>query len=356
MKKYSGKDKLIFVILLILNSLVGSSSLHSIEFPNDQSFHSEYDLEWVYIVGHYKLKNEQEVGMELSFFRARSTNQKSKTSIEVFPVHFAISDFTNKKHYSSQILGRKIGGLAFYDQNTIRVENFQIKMNQDGSYDISARPKDNSSIAVELKVLTHLGNKLIHGDKGISRKSYLDPKFVSNYYSITRIPTLGKITLNGKSFQISENQVSWLDHEWSRAGLSDQNNSWDWVGFSLEDGSDWMAFRFRKDKVSASEVFASKYEYSKIKTFDPKSDIIFQDQTNKTWKSPLTKKVYPMAWNLSSKSENLDLVIEPIFYEQEFDARKSTGLAYWEGGVRVKGMRNGKPVNGKGYLELKGYK
>lgn len=345
-----------FLYLFFLSALLSFSSASAISLPKDQSFHSDYDLEWIYFVGHYTLENQQEVGMELSFFRAKILDKKSKSNLIVYPVHFAISDFSNKMHYNSQILGRSIGGLASFDQNTIRIENFMIEMNSDGIYHISAKPKDSSMIAVDLQLSVNLGNKLYHGDKGLSIKSLLDPKFRSNYYSITRIPTNGSITLKGKSYKIAPNQISWLDHEWSTAGLSDKDNSWDWIGLTLDDGTDWMAFRFRKDKSSQSETFASKFVKGKISTYDPNSDIIFEPNGLKIWRSSSTNKSYPMEWKLSSSSEDLNLVIMPIFEQQEFDARISSGLAYWEGGVIVQGTRNGKKVNGKGYLELKGYK
>ena len=32
-----------------------------------------------------------------------------------------------------------------------------------------------------------------------------------------------------------------------------------------------------------------------------------------------------------------------------------TGVSYWEGAVDIKGTRNGKPIEGRGYLEMTGY-
>jgi predicted secreted hydrolase len=48
-----------------------------------------------------------------------------------------------------------------------------------------------------------------------------------------------------------------------------------------------------------------------------------------------------------------ELRLEPLFDDQEVDARQSTGTIYWEGAVRVSdasGVRLG-----LGYLELTGY-
>jgi len=33
----------------------------------------------------------------------------------------------------------------------------------------------------------------------------------------------------------------------------------------------------------------------------------------------------------------------------------STGVTYWEGSVSIEGKKEGRPVKGKGYVELTGY-
>ena len=44
--------------------------------------------------------------------------------------------------------------------------------------------------------------------------------------------------------------------------------------------------------------------------------------------------------------------LEPLMDDQEFDARASTGIIYWEGAVRA---FEGNREAGRGYLELTGY-
>ena len=45
-------------------------------------------------------------------------------------------------------------------------------------------------------------------------------------------------------------------------------------------------------------------------------------------------------------------MLEPLFDDQELDARGSTGTTYWEGAVTA--LEGGRRV-GRGYLELTGY-
>ena len=68
------------------------------------------------------------------------------------------------------------------------------------------------------------------------------------------------------------------------------------------------------------------------------------------WRSARTGTTYPVTWQILAG--DLELVIEPLFDDQEHDTRASTGTIYWEGAVRALG--DGKPI-GLGYLELTGY-
>jgi predicted secreted hydrolase len=46
------------------------------------------------------------------------------------------------------------------------------------------------------------------------------------------------------------------------------------------------------------------------------------------------------------------VILEPLFDDQELDARAGVGVVYWEGAVRA--SIDGAPI-GRGYLELTGY-
>jgi predicted secreted hydrolase len=40
---------------------------------------------------------------------------------------------------------------------------------------------------------------------------------------------------------------------------------------------------------------------------------------------------------------------------QELRTERSTRVTYWEGAIEVTGTRAGRPVRGRGYLEMTGY-
>ncbi len=54
-------------------------------------------------------------------------------------------------------------------------------------------------------------------------------------------------------------------------------------------------------------------------------------------------------------SLGLALELTPTLLDQELQTTATTGLAYWEGQVEVRGTRAGAPLTGLGYVELTGY-
>jgi predicted secreted hydrolase len=70
------------------------------------------------------------------------------------------------------------------------------------------------------------------------------------------------------------------------------------------------------------------------------------------WKSPVTKAQYPVEWRVGLPAQHAAFTIKPLLKDQEL---KLGAITYWEGAIEASGMRDGKPINGRGYLELTGY-
>jgi predicted secreted hydrolase len=68
------------------------------------------------------------------------------------------------------------------------------------------------------------------------------------------------------------------------------------------------------------------------------------------WRSPRTGVVWPVAWQVRAGTR--ELIIEALMDDQEYDARETSRVVYWEGAASA--FENGTPV-GRGYLELTGY-
>ncbi|MBC7944010.1 MAG: lipocalin family protein, partial [Burkholderiales bacterium] len=160
---------------------------------------------------------------------------------------------------------------------------------------------------------------------------------------------------------------------------------WDWTAINLDDGGAFMAFRIR-DADGASVWAGGSYRSppsaragaglggldSDSPRFAPsplagegrggeagqgrgaETRIFRRDEISFTplraWRSPRTSTEYPVVMRV--RAGDLDFTLKPLFDDQEFDARASTGTIYWEGAVRA--TQNGKSV-GRGYLELTGY-
>ncbi len=327
----------------------------SFSFPESHTFHKDFGLEWCYFVGTLESSSGGRFGYELSFFRAKWKNA------EVFPVHFALSDLTLKKHTGYQTLLRNQGGLAGYNKTKIWSGEYSLEIISSNHFRIQAIPL-HSKVQLNLELKT-TSLPLIHGENGKSTKSRINPEIYSYYYSLPRLETKGEVsdTLGIKS---TVTGVSWMDHEWS-AQLSQKGNpgnagfqlgakdsGWDWIFLHLSDGSDLVAFQFRIDSKSESEAFATwREEKGKVFHFTKQGDVQFFAQ-EKPWKSSRSGKEYPLFWQI--KIPNLTLNIKPEFMEQEFDGRSSTGQVYWEGVVKANGIKNGEPISGEGFLELKG--
>jgi predicted secreted hydrolase len=69
------------------------------------------------------------------------------------------------------------------------------------------------------------------------------------------------------------------------------------------------------------------------------------------WTSPETDARYPSGWRLEVPGRDLALTVTPRLRHQELDLM----VRYWEGAVRVEGTHGGRPVAGRGYVELTGY-
>lgn len=65
--------------------------------------------------------------------------------------------------------------------------------------------------------------------------------------------------------------------------------------------------------------------------------------------------MYPAGWDIQVPALSVNLRIEPDLDDQELYALRSINRSYWEGSVSVSGQAGGKPVGGKGYVELVGY-
>jgi predicted secreted hydrolase len=125
---------------------------------------------------------------------------------------------------------------------------------------------------------------------------------------------------------------------------------WDWFSLQLDDGRELMYFQIRREDgsvepVSGGTVVARDGATRRLPAREVVLSVLYR------WTSPHTGATYPARWRLLVPGEGLDLLVEPEVADQEM----RTSFVYWEGAVRVSGRRRGRPVSGRGFVELTGY-
>lgn len=319
---------------------------HNFIFPEDFGPHTDFQTEWWYYTGNLENKEGRHFGFQLTIFRRslspkRVIRESAWAANEIYFAHFAISDIREKQHLSSEKWNREALGLAgaLSDPFKVWIDNWQIK-SVDNYVKLTAA-SDNFSIDLTLEQLKSI---VLHGEKGLSRKSS-EPGNASYYYSQTRLRTEGTIEINGKKFKVSG--FSWFDHEWSTSALSKNQVGWDWFSFQLDNGTELMLYQLRlkdgePDKSSNGTFVKENGDTVHLTSSD------FSIEVLKNWKSIRTNVVYPSKWRVKISKLGLEFTFEPYLSDQEIDH----SFTYWEGAVKVK--TNGKDI-GNGFAELVGY-
>ena len=81
----------------------------------------------------------------------------------------------------------------------------------------------------------------------------------------------------------------------------------------------------------------------------------FSISPKSSWTSEHTGATYPAIWEINLPESDTRLHVTPDISDQELYNLRSISGSYWEGSVSIKGTMKGKPVTGKGYVELVGY-
>ena len=187
---------------------------------------------------------------------------------------------------------------------------------------------------------------LLQGDAGVSRKGPRDAE-ASYYYSRPQLALAGTLTVGERSAGRARRGVA-------RPRMVDGVPAARRAGLGL----DRHQFRRRRRADGVSHAREGRHgvvgrrqrcatRRARVRTLAP-ADVRFTP--TRRWRSPRTGIEYPVAFRV--EAGGLDLVLVPLFDDQELDSRASVGIVYWEGAVRA--HRDGRAV-GRGYLELTGY-
>jgi predicted secreted hydrolase len=326
---------------------------HDYQFPRDHHLHPDFKTEWWYFTGNLTNSEGRRFGYELTFFRQgiRPPNERGGTRSRFVVddlkfAHFTVTDAEGKRFLFQQKTSRgAFGEAGFGNENRLAwLDSWNLQLQSDGSFDLAA---EMTGAAVQLH-LVPLKAPVAHGANGISQKS-AGAGHASYYYSITRLRTTGHLQLHHDRFEVTGE--SWFDHEWATNQLAANQAGWNWVSAQFDDGTELMLYQMRLtngaiDPVSSGTFIRADGSSLALTSSD------FQMTPTSFWKSPATQANYPIEWEIVLPREELRFTIHPVLPDQELVLAP---IIYWEGAYDIAGTRAGKPIGGKGYLELTGY-
>lgn len=323
-------------------------------FPEDHGPHPEYGVEWWYYTGNLDSEEGRHFGFELTLFRIGLTSESPErnsdwAASQLYMGHFAVTDVEKNRFYAFERFSREALGLAgasVAEDQKFRVwlEDWSVDGNGTTQPTITLRAAE-EDVAIELSLVSDKP-LVLQGDRGFSQKS-AEPGNASYYYSITRMPTSGTVSIGQQSFAVQGN--SWMDREWSTSALSEDQEGWDWFALQLSDGRDLMYYQLRLedggvDRFSSGMVVSRDGSTTSVSADEVSISVL------DTWESPRGGS-YPARWRLQIPSQSLDIEVTPYIENQKLDL----SVRYWEGAVKVVGKSGGLPVSGSGYVEMTGY-
>jgi predicted secreted hydrolase len=297
-------------------------------------------------------------GYQVTFFRqgvrapGARTAAKSRFVVDDLKFgHFTITDVGAKQfHFSQQLRRGAFSEAGFGDLKSnppitklAWLGDWSLTLDADGAMLLHA---SDGARSLDLRLVSTKPWAL-HGDGGLSRKADV-PGHASQYFSGTRMRSSG--TLKNGAMLTVEGE-SWFDHEWATNQLAPGQSGWDWFSVQLDDGTELMIYRLRRkdgsvDGASAGSFIAKDGSVRHLRLDELKLTPL------RFWQSTKTRGKYPIAWRIEVPSLSLALDVTTPVEAQELALDP---VAYWEGMIDVRGTRDGRAVNGHGYLELTGY-
>lgn len=326
------------------------------EFPRDHGAHPDFRNEWWYVTGNVEDAAGRRFGFQFTLFRNALSPKPSKhpsrwATNQAWLAHVAVTDVSAEKFYSDERFARGAVGLAGVDHEpfTAWLEDWQMAAAPaDGCGACFAVRLTAASDAFSLDLNLQSNRPAVkHGDSGLSPKS-ATPGNASYYYSFTRMKAEGNLTVNDNNYRVQG--ASWLDHEWSTSYLQKDRSGWDWFSVQLSDGSELMLFQLRHKLDTGRSYLSGTY-------IDTSGNPIklggsdFALRATGSWSSPETGSVYPAGWDIAVPDQGIQITVTPVIPNQE----QNTSFRYWEGAVDVSGIKFGRKITGRGYVELTGY-
>jgi predicted secreted hydrolase len=330
---------------------------YQFEFPRDHASHPDYKIEWWYYTGNVRTREGRRFGYQVTFFRVgidHTPANPSRWAIrDLHMTHLAVSDAAGQRYRYAEKLSRGGPGLAGAETTRYHVWNDDWTAMLDAGGGRRERHLLRAASAqASIDLMLDPGKPpAINGINGISQKG-AQAGNASHYYSMTRMPTRGSISVDGERFEVEGD--SWMDHEFGTSFLEPEQHGWDWFAIQLSDGRELMLYQLRRADGSRDPRSSGTLVDRSGKTTHLANADFTLTQGRAQFKSK-NGAVYPIEWTVSVPSQRLDLKVTTPLTDQELSLERSTGIAYWEGMIDVSGTAAGAAATGHGYLEMTGY-
>ena len=330
----------------------------TITFPRDLYDHQAEQAEWWYYTGNLRSLTGKQYGFELTFFRSFKPTGAPAGQPQAIPIIFsdlAISDLDGQRHFFHKQVDLLPSANAGITEQPWSIREGTWQLNQpssaQGFFHLLATQDD---FGLDLYMLPE-SLPVLHGTDGLFILDGSDGQGNESfeYYSYPRVLTAGLLRVNGEIFPVEG--LSWNDHEFFSLSPGQTFPSWDWFSIQLKDKSSIMLYGLRLPD--------GRFDPASIGTYvDPNGKVthlLAGDYTLKpgeTWHSAVSGADYPIAWTIDIPRLNLQLEMSTPLLDQEMPAVPGgASPTYWEGASRYTGTKAGRPISGKGYLEMLGY-
>ena len=145
---------------------------------------------------------------------------------------------------------------------------------------------------------------------------------------------------------------SWFDHEWATNQLAPGQAGWNWVSAQFEDESELMLYQMRLTNGAIDPISSGTLVRADGTSLGLTSADFEMTPTSRFGKARKRKRTIRSAGGCGSARNNWNSPSRRSWRTRNWFLRP---LIYWEGAFDIDGTRAGKPIRGRGYLELTGY-
>ena len=291
-------------------------------FPREEGRHEDANIEWWYFNAHVMGDDGSNYAVMVAY--TMSNNMQ----------YMIITDIDNKIRYPLSIKDYRIE----YSREKLELSygvNWWKQLEKPFTYEMHNQHK---GMELDLQMKS-LKPPMLLGEEG---KVTMGKGGYSYWYALTRLDVRGELKLGEEKKHIEVKGTGWIDRQWG---------NWSWFGFDK-----WKWFSMQLNNNIELEVFTI-YEPFTNRTLTSKFHIMHEDGSSEVsdafkiidlshWKSS-TSVIYSMGWKIKAPDRGIELVVMPVFKDQEI----FQGL--WEGSCKVRGTMNGKDVSGVSYVELR---